>query len=77
MTDPFPLTHECYEEKLGHHDATWPTDPAVPELPPQTDDPGLNPEAFLTTHYTNTLYPPKVASPSSSFSSLTTSLKVR
>lgn len=65
MTDPFPLTHDYYESHLRDHEATWPTDPAVPDLPPlpSTDDPGLDPEAFLTTHYTNTLYPPKVAGP--------------
>ena len=65
MSGPFPLTHEYYEGHLRDHEATWPTDPAVPDLPPlpSTDDPGLDPEAFLTTHYTNTLYPPKVAGP--------------
>ena len=65
MTDPFPLTHEYYAAHLKDHEATWPTDPAVPDLPPlpATDDPGLDPEAFLTTHYTNTLFPPKIASP--------------
>jgi len=63
--DPFPLTAEYYEKNLRSHDATWPHDPAVPDLPPLpvTDDPGLDPNSFLTTHYTNTLYPPKVAGP--------------
>jgi len=62
---PFPLTHEYYEKYLRDPDATWPDDPAVPDLPPLpvTDDPGLDPDSFLTTHYTNTLYPPKVAGP--------------
>lgn len=61
----FPITAEYYEENLRDHDATWPEDPAVPKLPPLpvTDDPGLDPESFLTTHFTNTLYPPKVAGP--------------
>lgn len=60
-----PLTAEYYEKNLREPDATWPDDPAVPTLPPlpDTDDPSPDPESFLTTHYTNTLYPPKVAGP--------------
>lgn len=60
-----PLTPEYYEKHLRGEEATWPDDPAVPDLPPLpvTDDPGLDPNAFLTTHYTNTLYPAKIPGP--------------
>jgi 2-hydroxychromene-2-carboxylate isomerase len=63
--DPFPkITPELLDSLIGH-DATWPPDLAVPDLPPLpvTDDPALDPDSFLTSHYTNTVYPPKVAYP--------------
>ena len=34
----------------------------MPSLP-LTDDPAMDPDSFLTSHYTNTVYPPKVANP--------------
>jgi len=62
--NPFPVTPEFLDKQKGH-DGTWPNDPAVPKLPPLpvTDDPGLDPDSFLTSHFTNTVYPPKVANP--------------
>ena len=63
--DEFPkLTPELLDS-LTDPDATWPHDPAVPDLPPLpvTDDPGLNPDAFLTTHYNDGAHPPRVAAP--------------
>jgi 2-hydroxychromene-2-carboxylate isomerase len=62
----FPkLTPELLDSIKGP-DGTWPDDPAVPKnMPPLpvTDDPALDPNSFLTTHYTNTVYPPKIANP--------------
>lgn len=62
--DDFPITKEFLESQRGP-DGVWPDDPAVPDLPPlpNTDDPGLDPNSFLTLHYTNTVFPPKVANP--------------
>ena len=64
MQNPFPVTPEFLDSQKGA-DGTWPDDPAVPKLPPLpvTDDSGLDTGSFLTTHYTNTVYPPKVANP--------------
>ncbi len=61
---PFPVTPELLDSVTGP-DADWPHDPAVPELPPMpaTDDPGLDPDSFLTSHYTEFTHPPKVANP--------------
>jgi len=59
--DQFPkITPELIDSLTGP-DATWPHDPAVPDLPPMpvTDDPGLNPDSFLTTHYNERIHPPK------------------
>ncbi len=59
--DPFPVTPELLDS-LTSPDATWPQDPAVPDLPPLpvTDDPGLDPDSFLTSHYYEGVHPPKV-----------------
>ena len=59
------ITPELLDNIKGP-DGTWPSDPAVPEnMPPLpvTDDPSLGPGSFLTSHYTETVYPPKVAGP--------------
>jgi len=59
------ITNELLDSIKGP-DGTWPEDPAVPkDMPPLpvTDDPGLDPDSFLTTHYSNTVYPPRVANP--------------
>jgi 2-hydroxychromene-2-carboxylate isomerase len=59
------ITHELLDTIKGP-DGTWSNDPAVPtDMPPLpvTDDPALDPDSFLTSHYTNTVYPPKVANP--------------
>ena len=64
--DPFPrITPELYDKlnAVGSAmDATWPQDPAVPDLPPMpvTDDPQMNPNAFLWTHFIDNVHPPRV-----------------
>jgi 2-hydroxychromene-2-carboxylate isomerase len=63
--DAFPkITPELLDSLTGP-DATWPNDPAVPDLPPLpvTDDPPLNPDSFLTSHYNDNVHPPKVDGP--------------
>jgi len=47
------LTPELYNELNASLDTTWPDDPAVPELPPMpvTDNPDMNQNAFLWTHF--------------------------
>jgi len=50
----FPkITPELYDRLNASIDTTWPHDPAVPDLPPMpvTDDPVMNPNAFLWTHF--------------------------
>jgi 2-hydroxychromene-2-carboxylate isomerase len=63
-SQPFPVTPELLDS-LTDPDAEWPQDPAVPELPPLpvTDDPGLDPDSFLTSHYLESAHSPKVAGP--------------
>ena len=59
----FPkLTPELYDELNKSLDTTWPHDPAVPDLPPMpvTDDPQMNQDAFLWTHFDDNVYPPRV-----------------
>ncbi len=58
---PFPLTPEFYDANLREVDATWPTDPAVPELPPipATDDPELPADNFLNQVFWDGLHTPK------------------
>jgi len=59
----FPkLTPELYGELNANLDTTWPHDPVVPELPlmPVTDDPEMNQEAFLWTHFKDNVYKPKI-----------------
>jgi 2-hydroxychromene-2-carboxylate isomerase len=61
--DSFPkLTPELYDKLNKDLDTTWPHDPAVPELPPMpvTDDPKMNQEAFLWTHFRDNVYKPKI-----------------
>ncbi|MCK5365004.1 MAG: DsbA family protein, partial [Gammaproteobacteria bacterium] len=62
--DPFPVTPELLDSLTGP-DATWPHDPAVPDLPPLpvTDDPPPVKDSFLTTHYFDGVHPPKVDGP--------------
>ena len=60
--DEFPkLTPELMDKLNANLDTTWPHDPAVPELPPMpvTDDPQMNPDAFLWTHFKDNIYPPR------------------
>ncbi len=63
-SQPFPVTPELLDS-LTDPDAEWPQDPAVPELPPLpvTDDPGLDPDSFLTSHFVESAHSPKVAGP--------------
>jgi len=63
--DPFPLTPEM-RDKLNGPDATWPKDPAVPDLPPlaKTDDPPPPKDNFLATHFWEGLHTPEKAAPS-------------
>jgi len=59
----FPkITPELYDKLNASMDTDWPHDPAVPELPPMpvTDDPVMNPNAFLWTHFHDNVYPPRV-----------------
>ena len=61
--EKFPkITPELMDELNVNLDTTWPTDPAVPDLPPMptTDDPPLNPNAFLWTRFDDNIYPPRV-----------------
>jgi len=63
LAQDFPkITPELYDELNASIDTTWPHDPAVPELPPMpvTDDPVMNPNAFLWTHFKDNVYPPRV-----------------
>ncbi len=61
MTDPFPLTPEFYDANLTEKDATWPTDPAVPDLPPvpATDDPPPPADNFLYAKFYDGLHTPE------------------
>lgn len=61
----FPaITPELLDE-LNDPDATWPHDPAVPELPPlpDTDDPPPPKDNFLATHAGNGVNPAQKALP--------------
>ena len=60
----FPVTPELLDSRTGL-DATWPHDPAVPDLPPLpvTDDPVPVKDSFLNTHYFDGVHPPKVEGP--------------
>jgi 2-hydroxychromene-2-carboxylate isomerase len=62
---PFPLTPEFYDANLMDSDATWPTDPAVPELPPlpATDDPEPPVDNFLNVRFWDGLHAPKEGPP--------------
>jgi 2-hydroxychromene-2-carboxylate isomerase len=59
----FPkITPELYDKLMYDLEVDWPKDPAVPELPPMptTDDPKMNQNAFLWTHFNDNVYPPRV-----------------
>jgi 2-hydroxychromene-2-carboxylate isomerase len=74
--DAFPkLTAELLDSLAGP-DATWPHDPAVPDLPPLpvTDDPPPVKDSFLTSHYFDSVHPPKVADPPSPLRAIVTEL---
>jgi len=62
--DTFPVTPELLDSRHAL-DATWPHDPAVPDLPPLpvTDDPSPVKDSFLTSHYYDGVHPPKVEGP--------------
>ncbi|QEY31003.1 hypothetical protein EVJ50_00770 [Synechococcus sp. RSCCF101] len=60
--EDFPrITPQLMDRLNTGLDTTWPKDPAVPDLPPMpvTDDPQMNPEAFLWTHFHDNIYPPQ------------------
>jgi 2-hydroxychromene-2-carboxylate isomerase len=52
-------------DSLTDHDATWPHDPAVPDLPPlaDTEDPPVPEDNFLRSHYWDGLHPADKAPP--------------
>ena len=52
-------------DSIHEPNATWPHDPAVPDLPPLpvTDDPSPVKDSFLTTHYYEAVHPPKAEGP--------------
>ncbi|MDH4002115.1 MAG: hypothetical protein OEU52_12710, partial [Xanthomonadales bacterium] len=61
--DKFPkLTPELMDKLNASIDTDWPHDPAVPELPPMpvTDNPTMNQDAFLWTHFNDNIFPPRV-----------------
>ena len=64
--DAFPkITPELYDRLNSVESAMemdWPHDPAVPDLPPMpvTDDPVMNPDAFLWTRFDDNVYEPRV-----------------
>ena len=61
--EAFPkITPELYDELNKNLDTTWPHDPAVPDLPPMpvTDNPVMNPNAFLWSHFNDNIFPPRV-----------------
>jgi len=62
--DPFPVTPELVDSLAGP-DATWPHDPAVPDLPPlpDTDDPPPPKDNYLDTHASDGLHPPSYSYP--------------
>jgi 2-hydroxychromene-2-carboxylate isomerase len=63
-TSPFPMTPE-FHDSIKAADATWPDDPAVPDLPPlpATDDPPIPIDNWLAVRYWDGLHPPKVGAP--------------
>ena len=62
---PLPITPEMMTKLNTGQDTTWPHDPAVPELPPMptTDNPKMNPDNFLWTHFNDNIYPPRALPP--------------
>jgi 2-hydroxychromene-2-carboxylate isomerase len=64
VSPPFPVTPELIDS-LDAEDATWPDDPAVPDLPPlsDTDDPPVPKDNFLYSHYWDGLHPPEKQPP--------------
>jgi hypothetical protein len=70
---PFPITPKLIDS-LNSKDATWPKDPAVPDLPPlsATDDPPVPEDNFLRSHYWDGLHPPKKKAPTPLTASVTT-----
>jgi len=61
---PFPVTPELIES-LNDPDATWPKDPAVPDLPPltKTDEPEPPIDNFLYTRANDGLHTPTEGPP--------------
>jgi 2-hydroxychromene-2-carboxylate isomerase len=55
----FPVTPELLDG-LNDIDATWPHDPAVPELPPMpdTDETPAGPDSFLNSHFQDGVHTP-------------------
>ena len=62
---PLLITPEL-RDSLNGPDATWPDDPAVPDLPPlpTTDDPPPPSDNWINAHYWDGLHAPKEAMPS-------------
>ena len=62
---PLVITPEL-RDSLNGPDATWPDDPAVPDLPPlpATDDPPPPSDNWINRHYWDGLHTPKEAMPS-------------
>jgi 2-hydroxychromene-2-carboxylate isomerase len=63
--DQFPKLTPELADSLNNPDATWPVDPAVPDLPPlaKTDEPVPPKDNFLNTHLWEGLHPPKEVGP--------------
>ena len=61
---PFPVTPELLDS-LNSPDATWPKDPAVPDLPPlpNTDDLPPPKDNFLKMHYWDGIHRPAATAP--------------
>ncbi len=61
---PFPVTPELLDSLRGP-DATWPKDPAVPELPPLPDTDDLPPpdDNFLKARYWDGVHTPAATAP--------------
>ncbi len=62
--DSFPVTPELIDSLTGP-DATWPDDPAVPDLPPlpATDDPPPPKDNWMVVHGTDGVHPPQEKMP--------------
>jgi 2-hydroxychromene-2-carboxylate isomerase len=64
VPDWAPVTPEMLDS-LNDKDATWPKDPAVPDLPPLADtaDPPVPKDNFLASHYYDGIHAPDQVAP--------------